>query len=115
MTIEELTLENQQLKEELEQIKAELVKTKEHLKRYTAPVRNKIYYEEHKEEYKRKVKEYRERTNYNAKITPEKKKQYARTAYMNKKEKLKKLMEWNETREKELSERNNETENGNKK
>jgi hypothetical protein len=36
----------------------------EHLKKYTAPTRNKSYYENHKKEIKQKNKEYREKTNY---------------------------------------------------
>ena len=58
MNNEELIKENQLLKEELEKIKNELIETKEHLKKYTAPIRNKIYYEENKEKHKQKVKAY---------------------------------------------------------
>ena len=61
MNNEELIKENQLLKEELEKIKNELIVTKEHLKKYTAPIRNKIYYEEKKEKHKQKVKEYKEK------------------------------------------------------
>ncbi len=74
MNIEEIIKENQLLKEELEKSKLELNETKEHLKKYTAPTRNKIYYEENKEEIKQKVKQYKEKSNYNANLTPEKKK-----------------------------------------
>jgi len=81
------------LKKELEKTKNELIETKEHLKKYTAPIRNKIYYEENKEKHKQKVKEYKEKINYNATLTPDKKKEYARKAYLNKKEKLKKINE----------------------
>ena len=93
MNNEELIKENILLKEELEKTKNELIETKEHLKKYTAPIRNKIYYEENKEKHKQKVKEYKEKINYNATLTPEKKKEYARRAYLNKKEKLKKINE----------------------
>jgi hypothetical protein len=96
MNNEELINENLLLKEELEKTKNELLETKEHLKKYTAPIRNKIYYEENKEKHKQKVKEYKEKTNYNATLTPDKKKEYARRAYLNKKEKLKKINENNE-------------------
>ena len=96
MNNEELINENLLLKEELEKTKNELIETKEHLKKYTAPIRNKIYYEENKEKHKQKVKEYKEKTNYNATLTPDKKKEYARRAYLNKKEKLKKINENNE-------------------
>jgi len=67
-----LELENQQLKKELEDLKVELQKTKEHLKKYTAPERNKIYYETHKEEHKKNVKAY---------LTPERRKEYNKTYY----------------------------------
>mgnify|MGYP001259719960 CR=1 FL=1 len=65
MNNEELIKENILLKEELEKTKNELIETKEHLKKYTAPIRNKIYYEENKEKHKQKVKEYKEKINYN--------------------------------------------------
>ena len=80
--IAELKKGNSMLREELETIK-------EHLKRYTAPERHKIYYETNKEELKQKAKEYKEKTNYYDNLSSDKKKQYARTAYLNKKEKLK--------------------------
>jgi len=38
---------------------------KEKLKNYTAPKRSKKFYENHKEEIKKKVREYKEKTNYN--------------------------------------------------
>ena len=90
MNNEELIKENILLKEELEKTKNELIETKEHLKKYTAPIRNKKYYEENKEKHKQKVKEYKEKINYNSTLTTEKKKEYARTAYLNKKAKLEK-------------------------
>ena len=63
---------------------------KEKLKKYTAPTRSKKFYENHKEELQQKNKEYKEKTNYYTNLSPEKKKEYARTAYLNKKEKLNK-------------------------
>ena len=63
---------------------------KEKLKKYTAPTRSKKFYENHKEEIQHKNKEYKEKTNYYTNLSPEKKKEYARTAYLNKKEKLNK-------------------------
>jgi hypothetical protein len=77
-----------QLQEENALLKQELQSTKEHLKRYTAPASNKVYYENHKEEQKQRVREYKKRTNY--KPTPEQKKEYNRQAYLRKKEKCKK-------------------------
>ena len=40
-----LLQENIELKERITKIELELADTKEHLKKYTAPLRNKIYYE----------------------------------------------------------------------
>jgi len=84
--IAELRKENTILKEEIE-------KLREHLKRYTAPERHKIYYENNKDELKQKVKQYKEKTNYYENLSSDKKKQYARTAYLKKKEKLKATQE----------------------
>jgi len=75
--------------EELQKTKDELTKTKEQLKTYTAPPRSKTYYENHKEEIKLKVKEYRETTNYV--VSPEKIKEKNKRAYLKRKEKLKEL------------------------
>ena len=80
MNNEELLKENESLKKEIEQIKLELNETKEHLKNYTAPSYKKIYYENNKDIIKQKQKEY--------KPTNEQKKQWARTAYLKKKDKL---------------------------
>ena len=41
---------NKFLEEENLQLKIELEKTKEHLKKYTAPIRSKKYYEKNKED-----------------------------------------------------------------
>jgi hypothetical protein len=71
---EKLIIENQQLKE--------------HLKKYTAPKRNKNYYENHKEEIIKKVKEYKEKTRYDKKPLPEKIKEYSKRAYIKRKQKL---------------------------
>jgi len=81
MDNEELTKENALLKEEIEILK-------EKLKNYTAPKRSKKFYETHKEEIKQKVREYKEKTNYNSNIPKEKKKEYNRRAYLKKKEKI---------------------------
>lgn len=74
------------------------------LKTYTAPARSKTYYQNHKEDIKNKVKEYREKTNYIYEVAPEKKKEYARRAYLNKKEKLQKEKE-KEQNEKSMEEK----------
>lgn len=58
---------------------------KEKLKKYTAPTRSKVFYEKHKEEILQQNKEYKKQTNYYDNLSQEKKKEYARTAYLNKK------------------------------
>lgn len=68
------------LEEQIKQLTAELNETKEHLKKYTAPVRSKIYYENHKEELLEKMKKY--------KPTPEQIKEKNKKAYLKRKEKL---------------------------
>jgi hypothetical protein len=70
-----------QLQEENSLLKTELESTKNHLKKYTAPARNRNRYNPDKSK------------EYQSKITSEKKKEYARQAYLNKKEKLKKEQE----------------------
>jgi hypothetical protein len=86
MNNEELTKENSLLKEELEKTKNELIKTKEHLKKYTAPANMKKYYQNHKEEIIKKVKEYKEKNNYNPVVDAEKRKEYNKIAYQKRKE-----------------------------
>jgi hypothetical protein len=92
MNNEELLKENQSLKEEIEILKAKL-------KNYTAPKRSKKFYENHKEEIKQKVKEYKEKTNYKSIISKEKKREYNKISYLKRKEKLE-----NEKMEKENNE-----------
>jgi broad specificity polyphosphatase/5'/3'-nucleotidase SurE len=81
MNNEELIKENLLLKEEIDLLK-------EKLKNYTAPKRSKKFYETHKEEIKQKVREYKEKTNYNINIPKEKKQEYNKRAYLKKKEKI---------------------------
>ena len=81
MNNEELIKENLLLKEEIDLLK-------EKLKNYTAPKRSKKFYETHKEEIKLKVREYKEKTNYNSNIPKEKKQEYNKRAYLKKKEKI---------------------------
>ena len=88
--IKEIEEENKKLQEENKKLQEELFNTKEHLKKYTAPSRSKTYYENHKEELINKNKEYKKNNNYVYEVSPEKKKEYAKTAYLNKKEKMKK-------------------------
>jgi len=93
MNVDEIINNYKILEDENKKLQDELIKTKEHLKKYTAPSNMKKYYENHKEEIKQKVKEYKEKTNYVYIPSPEQKKEWARTAYLNKKAKLKKLEE----------------------
>jgi len=86
--IKELEEEIARLKAENESISETLNKTKVHLKRYTAPVSSKEYYEKNKEECKRKAREYKKKTNYKHEPTKEQKKEYNRKAYLRRKEKL---------------------------
>ena len=73
------------LQEENSLLKTELESTKNHLKKYTAPARNRNRYNPDKSK------------EYQSKITPEKKKEYAKQAYLNKKKKMKNLEKNNET------------------
>ena len=90
MNNEELIKEISILKAELEKTKFELVETKEHLKKYTAPSNMKKYYQNHKEEIIKKVKEYKEKNNYKPNIDKEKRKEYNKLAYQKRKEKIEK-------------------------
>ena len=73
------------LEDEVLSLKTQLQTTQEQLNKYLS--HNKKYYENNKELHKQRVKEYIQKTNYTP--SPEKKKEYARTAYLNKKAKLK--------------------------
>jgi hypothetical protein len=76
-----------ELEDELEKTRKELNETKEHLKKYTAPSRSKTYYENHKEEIIKRVKEHKQTTNYTYEVSPEKRKEYNKIAYQKRKEK----------------------------
>lgn len=75
------------------ELEKEIFDLKEKLKNYTAPKRSKKFYENHKEDIIQKNKEYKEKTNYYNNLSQEKKKEYARQAYLNKKAKMSKLLE----------------------
>lgn len=79
LNIEKLIEENKLLKEKINELT-------EHLKKYTAPKRNKKFYENHKEEIIKKVMEYKEK-NKDKKQDPEKIKEYNRRAYLKRKQK----------------------------
>lgn len=73
-------MNNEALLNRIQQLEQELKETKEHLKKYTAPARSKTYYENHKDEIHSKNKQ---DPDYK-----EKRKEYNRTAYLRRKEKL---------------------------
>ena len=81
-----LLLKYEKLQEEYE---LKINELKEHLKKYTAPSRNKKYYENHRDEIIQKSKEYKEKTGNKKVVSPEKIKEYNKKAY--EKRKLKKL------------------------
>ena len=86
---EELIQENNKLKQKIIVLETKLVDIQEHLKKYTAPSRNKTYYESHKEIIKQKT----QIINKVTPITSEKKKEYNRIAYLNRKKKQNDLAE----------------------
>jgi hypothetical protein len=90
MTNEEFIKEIFFLKTELEKTKNELIKTKAYLKKYTAPSNMKKYYQNHKEEIIKKVKEYKEKNNYKPNVDKEKMKEYNKLVYQKRKEKMEK-------------------------
>ena len=83
----ETEIKIKELEDELEKTRKELNETKEHLKKYTAPSRSKTYYENHKEEIIKRVKEHKQTTNYTYEVSPEKRKEYNKIAYKKRKEK----------------------------
>jgi hypothetical protein len=76
------------IEEENIQLKKQILELKEQLSKYTCPERSKIFYENNKEKILKKNQEYKEKTNYYANLSSEKKKEYAHTAYLNKKNKM---------------------------
>ena len=81
ITVETILDENKELKTEITKLTEEIEKLKEHLKKYTAPKRNKKYYENHKEELLDKIK--KNSDNYK-----EKRKEYNKRSYQKRKEKI---------------------------
>ena len=85
---EQLLLDYDKLQTENAELKKINGNLEVRLKKYTAPERNKKYYQNHKEEIKEKVKKYVKETNYKPTITKEKQKEYNKRAYLKQKEKL---------------------------
>lgn len=77
------------LEEENDALKNEVTTLKLQLDKYL--LKNKNYYENNKEQHKKRVSDYQQRTNYKA--TPEKQKEYNRISYLRRKERLKKEQE----------------------
>jgi cell division septum initiation protein DivIVA len=73
--------------EENERLKQRISELEERLKNYSNPPAHKAFYEKNKEKI---IKESSERLKKLAESNPEKIKQYRRTAYLKRKEKLKK-------------------------
>ncbi len=90
-------MNNDELITKLQITEEENIKLKQDLENKTIQLntyllKNINYYEKHKEEHKQKVKEYQKKTNYKSdyKPTQEQKKEYAKRAYLKKKDKLEK-------------------------
>jgi len=80
-----LLLKYEELQKEYE---LKINELKEHLKKYTAPSRNKKYYENHRNEIIQKSKEYKEKTDNKKVVSPEKIKEYNKKAYEKRKLKI---------------------------
>jgi hypothetical protein len=78
--------ENRNLKLEIEDLKTKNADLEKRLKLYTNPVRNQRYYENNCEIIKERAKVYIDKLKNE---NPEKLKEYRKTAYLNRKEKLK--------------------------
>ena len=73
----ELLIKYKLLEDKYQKIQLELIATKEHLKRYTAPARNRTFYDNHREELLEKMKA--------NPASSEKRKEYNKTYYSKKK------------------------------
>jgi hypothetical protein len=78
----DLLSKNKILEERIQQLTDELNETKEHLKKYTAPLRSKTFYDNHREEILEKKKDPKAR---------EQRKEINKRAYIKRKEKLQQL------------------------
>lgn len=76
-TIDIIKQENEELKQKIMLLESENIELKNHLKKYTAPSRNKKYYETHKQELLNKMKE--------TPISSDKRKEYNKNYYLKKK------------------------------
>lgn len=88
---EETTKNNNQSNIKIQELKNNIDELKDKLKKYTAPKRSKIFYENHREEIIKKNKEYIKNNGIKSNKTPEQIKEYNKIAY--EKRKLKKQQE----------------------
>ena len=79
MDYDDMLRKNRILEETIKKLTEELTETKEHLKKYTAPLRSKTFYENHREEILEKKKDPQLR---------EQRKEINKRAYIKRKEKL---------------------------
>ena len=77
----------EEYQQKIKLLEDEVQQLKEKLKNYTAPKRSKTFYENHKEEIIKRVKEHKQITNYTYEVSPEKRKEYNKIAYQKRKEK----------------------------
>jgi len=78
MDYDNILEKNRILEETIKKLTAELTETKEHLKKYTAPLRSKTFYEKHREEILEKKKDPKAK---------EQRKEINKRAYLKRKEK----------------------------
>ena len=78
----DLLSQNKILEERIQQLTDELNETKEHLKKYTAPLRSKTFYDNHREEILEKKKDPKAKAQ---------RKEINKRAYLKRKEKLQQL------------------------
>jgi len=86
MDINKILEENEKLKERVSELKQRVSELEERLKNYTNPPAHQAFYEKNKEKI---IKESAERLKKLNQTNPEKIKEYRRTAYLKRKEKLK--------------------------
>ena len=92
-TIHQLIMDNENLINKINLLEEELKKTKEQLQKYTNGNNHKTYYEKNKEIVMKKASENKKKIK---ETNPEKIKEYAKRAYLKRKEKLKELKLENE-------------------
>jgi len=84
-----IIMNTESILKENELLKLRIIELEEHLKRYTNSDGHKRYYEKNKDKVKNNAGQYLKNM---AETNPDKLKEYRRTAYLNRKEKLKNLI-----------------------